>query len=162
GAVSLSDRTDQLLRFKAAGWAVKAIDGHDHGAIRRALSWATRQDKPTLIACKTQIGRGAATLAGSHKTHGAALGAAEVAATRLGLKWEHEPFHIPEPLMKAWGRAGRRGGKLRREWEARLKASPQATEFTRAVTGRLPEAAFAHLQSRIDELVQARPAQATR
>ena len=91
GEVRLSDATDQLARFKAAGWAVKAIDGHDEGQIRRALPWATRQDKPTLIACKTKIGKGAATMEGSHKTHGAALGDAEVAATRLGLGWEHEP-----------------------------------------------------------------------
>ncbi|MBU3971335.1 MAG: transketolase family protein, partial [Alphaproteobacteria bacterium] len=73
GAVSLSDATDQKARFKAAGWAVKALDGHDMKAIKSALQWATRQDRPTLIACKTKIGRGAATMEGSHKTHGAAL-----------------------------------------------------------------------------------------
>src|SRR4051812_41046870 len=74
GAVSLSDRTDQLARFKACGWAVKAVDGHDYGQINRALSWATRQDKPTLIACRTKIGKGSATLEGHHDTHGKALG----------------------------------------------------------------------------------------
>jgi transketolase len=66
GAVSLSDATDQKARFKAAGWAVKAVDGHDMKAVKSALQWATRQDRPTLIACKTKIGRGAATLEGSH------------------------------------------------------------------------------------------------
>ena len=61
GRVGLSDATDQLARFKAAGWAVKRIDGHDEGQIRRALAWAAKQDKPSLIACKTVIGKGSPT-----------------------------------------------------------------------------------------------------
>jgi len=162
GKVSLSDTTDQKARFKAAGWAVKAIDGHDMHAIRAALKWATRQDKPTLIACKTRIGRGAATMEGSHKTHGAALGAAEVAATRLGLSWTHEPFELPEAVDKAWKKVGRRGAKERKAWEARLAASSQAADFTRAMKGDLPEGAFAKLDAKIAELVETKPAQATR
>ncbi len=162
GKVSLSDATDQKARFKAAGWAVKAVDGHDTKAIKAALQWATRQDKPTLIACKTQIGRGAATMAGSHKTHGAALGAAEIAATRLGLAWEHEPFDLPEAVDKAWKKVGRRGAKERKAWEARLAASSQAADFTRAMKGDLPAGAFDKLQAKIAELVETKPAQATR
>ncbi len=162
GKVSLSDATDQKARFRAAGWAVKAIDGHDVHAIRGALKWATRQDRPTLIACRTRIGRGAATMEGSHKTHGAALGAAEVAATRLGLSWTHEPFELPEAVDKAWKKVGRRGAKDRKAWEARLAASPQAADFTRAMKGDLPEGAFAQLDAKIAELVETKPAQATR
>jgi transketolase len=162
GAVSLSDATDQKARFKAAGWAVKAIDGHDMKAIKSALQWATRQDKPTLIACRTKIGRGAATMEGSHKTHGAALGAAEIAATRLGLSWTHEPFELPEAVDKAWKKVGRRGAKERKAWEARLNASSQAADFTRAMKGDLPAGAFDKLQAKIAELVETRPAQATR
>jgi transketolase len=162
GAVSLSDATDQKARFKAAGWAVKAIDGHDMKAIKAALQWATRQDKPTLIACKTKIGRGAATMEGSHKTHGAALGAAEIAATRLGLSWAHEPFDLPEAVDKAWKKVGRRGAKERKAWEARLNASSRAADFTRAMKGDLPAGAFDALNAKIAELVETRPAQATR
>jgi transketolase len=162
GAVSLSDATDQKARFKAAGWAVKAIDGHDMKAIKSALHWATKQDKPTLIACKTRIGRGAATLEGSHKTHGAALGAAEIAATRLGLSWTHEPFELPEAVDKAWKKVGRRGAKERKAWEARLNASAQAADFTRAMKGDLPAGAFDKLQAKIAELIETKPAQATR
>jgi transketolase len=162
GAVSLSDATDQLARFKAAGWAVKAIDGHNEAQIRSALKWATRQDKPSLIACKTRIGRGAATMEGSHKTHGAALGAAEIAATRLGLSWTHDPFELPETIEKAWRKVGRRGAKERKAWEARLAASPQAAEFTRAMTGELPAGAFDALQAKLAEVVETAPAQATR
>ncbi|WIY70862.1 transketolase [Aquidulcibacter paucihalophilus] len=162
GAVSLSDATDQKARFKAAGWAVKAIDGHDMKAIKSALQWATRQDKPTLIACRTKIGRGAATMEGSHKTHGAALGAAEIAATRLGLSWTHEPFELPEAIEKAWKKVGRRGAKERKAWEARLNASSQAADFTRAMKGDLPAGAFDALNAKIAELVETKPAQATR
>ena len=162
GKVSLSDTTDQKARFKAAGWAVKAIDGHDMDAIKSALKWATRQDKPTLIACKTKIGKGAATMEGSHKTHGAALGAAEIAATRLGLAWDHEPFDIPQTIADAWAKVGRRGAKDRKKWEARLAASGQAADFTRAMKGDLPEGAFDALNAKIAELSETQPAQATR
>ena len=162
GKVSLSDATDQKARFKAAGWAVKAIDGHDMDAIKSALKWATRQDKPTLIACKTKIGKGAATMEGSHKTHGAALGAAEIAATRLGLAWDHEPFEMPQTIADAWAKVGRRGAKDRKKWEARLAASPQAADFTRAMKGDLPEGAFDALNAKIAELIETKPAQATR
>ncbi|MFN7109196.1 MAG: transketolase [Brevundimonas sp.] len=162
GKVSLSDATDQKARFKAAGWAVKAIDGHDMNAIKAALKWATRQDKPTLIACKTKIGKGAATMEGSHKTHGAALGAAEIAATRLGLAWDHEPFEMPQTIADAWAKVGRRGSKDRKKWEARLAASGQAADFTRAMKGDLPEGAFDALNAKIAELIETQPAQATR
>lgn len=162
GKVSLSDATDQKARFKAAGWAVKAVDGHDMKAVKSVLAWASKQDKPTLIACKTKIGKGAATMEGSHKTHGAALGAAEIAATRLGLAWDHDPFEMPENILSAWRKVGRRGAKDRKAWEARLNASKQAADFTRAMKGDLPDGAFAKLDAKIAELVDTKPAQATR
>ena len=162
GKVGLSDATDQKTRFKSAGWAVRAIDGHNEHQIRAALKWALKQDKPTLIACRTKIGRGAATMEGSHKTHGAALGAAEIAATRLGLSWTHDPFELPENVEKAWRKVGRRGAKARKAWEARLAASSQAAEFTRAMNGELPAGAFDRLEAKIAELVETKPAQATR
>jgi transketolase len=124
GAVSLSDGVDQLARFKAAGWAVKRIDGHDHDAIARALRWAVRQDRPTLIACKTRIGKGSATLEGHHDTHGKALGQAEIAATRAKLGWPHDAFVMPDAVLSAWRKAGRRGAAARRGWSKRLTRSP--------------------------------------
>jgi transketolase len=162
GSIELSETGDQLARFKAAGWAVKAIDGHDHGQIRRALGWATRQSKPTLIACRTRIGRGAATMEGSHKTHGAALGAEEVAATRKALGWTSPPFEVPETIAAAWKKAGRKGGRLRRQWEARLKASTRDDEFVRAMNGELPSNAFEHLDQQIVVQTAAKPTAATR
>jgi transketolase len=162
GHVGLSDATDQLARFKAAGWAVKAIDGHDAGQIRRALAWATRQDKPSLIACKTVIGKGAPTYQGTHDVHGKALGKDEVAATRKALDWPYEPFVVPDEALKPWRAAGRRGRKVRKDWAARLAASPHRAEFERAVSGALPAHAFEALDAWIAEAEASKPAAATR
>jgi len=162
GKVSLSDATDQLGRFKASGWAVKAIDGHDHKQIQKALNWATKQDKPTLIACKTKIGKGAATLEGSHKTHGAALGAIEIAATRQGLNWPFEPFELPEGIKTAWAKVGKQGAKARKAWEARLLNHDRRDDFTRAMAGDLPTGAFEALDAKLKQLVADQPAMATR
>ena len=162
GPLELSETGDQLARFKAAGWAVKRIDGHDHGEIARALRWATRQDRPTLIACRTKIGKGAATMEGSHKTHGAALGKEEIAATRLKMAWAHAPFELPEDTAQAWLKAGRRGAGQRQKWLQRLSSSGKATEFTRAMSGELPPEAITALDAYIAQTVQEKPGNATR
>jgi transketolase len=162
GAVGLSDATDQQARFKAAGWAVKAIDGHDVGQIRRALAWAVRQDRPTLIACKTRIGKGSPNFEGTHDVHGKALGKAEVAATRENLGWPHEAFVIPDEVYRPWRAAGRKGAKDRKAWEARLAGSPQSAEFERAMAGELPKHALEGLDAFIAEAEASRPAAATR
>jgi transketolase len=162
GHVGLSDATDQLARFKAAGWAVKAIDGHDEGQIRRALAWAVKQDRPSLVACKTVIGKGSPTFAGTHDVHGKALGKDEVAKTRAALGWAHEPFVVPNEVYRPWRAAGRRGAKVRKAWEARLAASPLKAEFERAIAGDLPAHAFEALDAFIAEAAAAKPAAATR
>jgi transketolase len=162
GHVGISDATDQLARFKAAGWATKAIDGHDPAQIRRALAWATRQDKPSLIACKTVIGKGAPTFQGTHDVHGKALGKDEVAATRKALDWPWPAFEVPDEALKPWRAAGRRGRKTRKAWAARLAASPHRGEFERAVAGTLPAHAFEALDAWIAEAEGSKPAAATR
>jgi transketolase len=159
GSVELSETGDQLGRFKAAGWAVKAVDGHDQGAIRRALGWATRQSRPTLIACRTRIGKGSATLEGSHETHGKALGKDEVAATRAKMGWTWEPFVVPDELAEAWRKAGLRAARPRRKWEQRLKASNRRAEFLEAVKG---DVAPTLLDAHIARMVETKPAAATR
>jgi transketolase len=162
GAVGLSDATDQVARFKAAGWATKVIDGNDPAQVRRALAWAVRQDKPSLIDCKTRIGFGAATLEGHHDTHGKALGKDEVAGTRAKLGWSWPPFELPDEAVKPWRAAGRRGGRDRKAWAERLAASPLKAEFERAVAGDLPAHAFERLDAFIAEAEASHPAAATR
>ena len=159
GALSLSETGDQLARFKAAGWAVKRIDGHDHGAIRRAMAWATKQDRPTLIACKTRIGKGSASLEGLHNAHSNAFGAAEVAATRAKLDWPHAPFEVPADVAEAWRKAGAKAARGRRKWEQRLKGAEQKPAFEAAIRGDVPAGV---LDAHIRQMVQETPALATR
>lgn len=106
GGTDLSTSDDNLMRFTSYGWEVKRIDGHDPAAIHQAISQAQRHDKPTLIACKTTIGYGSPAKAGTSGSHGAALGADEVTATRENLDWPHPPFHIPEDVLEAWRNIG--------------------------------------------------------
>jgi transketolase len=162
GHVGLSDATDQLARFKAAGWATKRIDGHDEKDIKKALAWALKQDKPSLIACKTIIGKGSPTYAGTHDVHGKALGKDEVAKTREALGWPHEAFTVPDEALKPWSKAGKQGGKARKAWEAKLAASPLKAEFERAMAGELPKGAFEALDAFIAKAAADKPAAATR
>ncbi|MFN3228992.1 MAG: transketolase [Asticcacaulis sp.] len=162
GFATIAETGDQLARFKAAGWAVKAIDGHDHDKIAAALRWATKQDKPTLIACKTKISKGAGPKEGDPHSHGYTLFDDGIKAAREAMGWTAEPFTVPEPIAKAWKTAGTRTVKLRKAWDARLKAHPKAEDFVRAVTGELPAAPFAALDAHIEKVAAEKPANATR
>jgi transketolase len=138
GDIGLSESGDQLKRFEAAGWLAFAIDGHDPEAIAGAFERARAADRPVLIACRTRIGSGAATMEGSHKTHGSPLGAAEIAATRAKLGWDLPPFELPEDVAAAWRAAGARGATDRAAWEARVAALPG--DRRAALTSRLASA----------------------
>jgi transketolase len=139
GDTALSFSEDVLKRFQAYGWAVKRVDGHDHAQLAAAMAAATRSAKPTLIACRTIIGFAAPRKAGTAASHGAPLGAEEVAAAKAALGWEAEPFAIPEALKARWEEAGRRGAGARRSWLKRLAKHPMRAEFERAMAGRLPD-----------------------
>jgi transketolase len=145
GPTALSTSMDQPARFAAAGWATHSVDGHDPDAVAEALAAAWRSDRPTLIACRTVIGKGAPNLQGSEKTHGAPLGAAEIAAARDALGWPHAPFDVPDGVRSAWEAVATRGRAARRAWEERLAASPHRAEFEAAMAGDLPDAVFAAL-----------------
>src|SRR5246127_1110163 len=109
GPLSLADSVDQVKRFEAAGWAATHVDGHDPEAIHRALIAAKSSERPTLIACKTIIGFGAPTKAGTEKSHGSALGAEEIKGARERLNWHLPPFELPPDVRAAWRQAGARG-----------------------------------------------------
>ena len=162
GLATISETGDQIGRFKAAGWAVKSVDGHDHGKIAAALRWATRQDRPSMIACKTKISKGAGPKEGDAHSHGYSLFDPEIAAARKAMGWTPDPFEIPEDLAQAWLKAGRRGGRVRRQWAQRLKASSHCAEFERALKGQVPAAALEALKSHTDKMAIDRPANATR
>lgn len=139
GATDLSTSEDVAARYAATGWHVTACDGHDFADIERAIAEAKADPRPSLIACRTLIGKGAPNKQGTSATHGSPLGAAEVAAAREELGWAHEPFVIPDDILADWRAAGARGSEERKAWEARLAASPKGAEFTRRMAGDLPE-----------------------
>jgi transketolase len=135
---------DTPRRFEAYGWQViRAVDGHDADAIRRAVRKARKETaKPTLICCKTIIGFGAPTKQGTEAAHGAALGADEVAAARKALGWPYPPFEVPDEIRAAWD-ARARGKRAENKWlklfKDYAKAYPSlAAEFERRTRGELP------------------------
>ena len=164
GKTSLSDSVDQLGRFRAAGWRSVLIDGHDQAAVLRALRAAKRADRPSLIACKTTIGFGAPTRAGTSKAHGEALGAAEIAGARLALHWPYEPFVVPDQILTAWRAVGAKGRSPRQRWSRLFEARPaeQRAEFERRLRGDLPETLFETIDAYKRKLAAEAPEIATR
>ncbi len=162
GEATIAETGDQVARFKAAGWAVKTVDGHDTSKIAAAMRWATRQDRPSMIACKTAISKGAGDKEGDPHSHGYTLFDDEIAAARKAMAWGHEPFTVPDDVLKSWRAAGRRGAKVRKAWEAKLSASSQTSEFERAMAGDLPAGAFEAVDAHIAKAEAEKPALATR
>ncbi|MEO5700695.1 MAG: transketolase [Casimicrobiaceae bacterium] len=143
GEVSGWFTDDTPKRFEAYGWnVVRSVDGHDVEAVDAAIRTAHGSERPTLICCKTVIGKGATTKAGTADTHGAALGAKEIASTRLGLDWPYAAFEIPETIYRAWD-ARECGALLERDWDTRFAAyraahPDLAAAFERRLAGTLP------------------------
>ncbi len=152
GATKLTTSMNQLARFEAAGWDVAYVDGHDPVAIADAIGRARGSDKPSLIACKTIIGFGAPNKQGTAATHGAPLGADEIALTRRQLNWDSAPFEIPRELLERWRECGRRCAAQRKDWQNRLENMPaeRRSRFEAMLAGDLG----ADFDSCIDELKQ--------
>ncbi|WP_136419041.1 transketolase [Herbaspirillum sp. ST 5-3] len=141
---------DTPRRFEAYGWQViPNIDGHDHEAIDKAIQQARNESgKPTLICCKTVIGKGSPNKAGTHDVHGAALGEKEIAATRAALDWPYAPFEIPDRIRAEWDNR-ERGAMIERAWNERYVAyaaqyPQEAIELMRRMAGHLPEGWSVH------------------
>ena len=154
-------------RFEAYGWnVIRAVDGHDVAAVDAALAQARQADKPTLICCKTIIGKGSPNLQGGDKVHGAALGEKEVAAVREYLHWDSAPFVIPADVYAAWD-AKPRGAALEAEWNAtfasyRAQYPAEAAELERRMAGDLPASFDATLAAAIAACVDKKENIATR
>ncbi|WP_274572437.1 transketolase [Neisseria leonii] len=155
-------------RFASYGWhVVPDVDGHDREAVRAAIEAARAETgKPSLICCKTLIGKGAANKEGSHKTHGAPLGADEIEATRRHLGWPYAAFEIPQEIYGQWN-AVAAGEKLEAEWNAlfeqyRAKFPEKAAEFVRRMENRLPENFDAHIQTALKAVCEKGETIATR
>ncbi len=162
GDTALSHSEDEMKRFAAAGWAVKRVDGHDPAQVAAAMSFAVRSKKPTMIACRTIIGLGAPTKAGTAGVHGAALGAKEAEGAKQALGWHYPPFTVPNELTERWHNAGARGATARRAWLKRLARHQMRAEFERVTAGRLPDGFHETIAALRASIADSRPKIATR
>ena len=162
GPVTLADNTDQWP-VEASGWNSISVDGHDQDAIAAAIEKAHKSDKPTFIACKTTIGFGAPTKAGTNKVHGSPLGAEELAGARKALGWTAEPFVVPADILNDWRAAGQRSGKTQ-AWDERLAKvdSTIRSEWDRRLSGDLPDNFEATISAYKKKLSEDKPKVATR
>ena len=153
GTTDLSTSEDIKARYEATGWHVVSCDGHDFDDIRRALDEAVADERPSLVACKTVIGKGSPNKQGTSATHGAPLGDDEIAAVREALGWDAAPFEIPEQVLSDWRGTAERGSAARAEWRNRLEAHGDKAEFERRMAGDLPESFSLdnYIQSLINE-----------
>ncbi|HDZ81562.1 MAG TPA: transketolase [Roseobacter sp.] len=163
GPVSLSDNVDQVARFKAAGWHVIEIDGHNPDQIDTALIEARDSDLPTMIACKTHIALGHAAQDTS-KGHGALTDADQMSAAKAAYGWTTGPFEVPADVKSAWEDIGKRGVETRRAWEERFDAMPRAKreEFNRALAGDAPKKLSATIKAFKKQMSESAPKLATR
>jgi transketolase len=138
GSTDLSTSEDIRARYAATGWHVASCNGHDVEDVARAIDEALADPRPSLVACRTIIGKGAPNKQGTSATHGAALGEAEVAAAREALGWSYPPFEIPADIYADWSATGERGKALRSQWQGRLEASARGAEFSARMNGDLP------------------------
>ena len=140
GAIDLSDSTDQLMRFEASGWNVNRVDGLNHDEIETAIKEAIKSDKPSLIACKTKIGFGSPSKEGKSSSHGAPLGAEDIAQMKKNLNWNYEEFEIPSDIKDAWRLVGLKNSSKRQEWEERLSNNKdKEIEFLKDIDGQISE-----------------------
>ncbi|HZF46648.1 MAG TPA: transketolase [Sphingomonadaceae bacterium] len=129
GKVDLSSSEDVLARYRATNWHTVSCDGHDPADIRRAIDEALADPRPSIVACATIIGKGAPNKQGTSAVHGSPLGADEVAAARVELGWNYEPFVVPDDILADWRSLGAKGAAARAEWEARLAANSAKAAF---------------------------------
>ncbi|MDC0431079.1 transketolase [Paracoccaceae bacterium] len=163
GSVDLSDRTDQVARFKASGWDVQEIDGHDPMAIDAAIKNAKKSATPSMIACKTHIALGSSAQDTS-KGHGALTNATLVADTKAAYGWTSAAFEIPAEIKAQWADIGRKGTAARLEWEARLAglSGTKQAEFARIYAGDAPKKLGAAIKALKKQVAADAPKVATR
>ncbi|HKL55663.1 MAG TPA: transketolase [Roseovarius sp.] len=163
GKVDLSDRTDQVKRFRASGWQVLEIDGHDPAAIDAAITTARKSRKPSMIACKTHIALGHAAQDTS-KGHGALTDPDQLAAAKQAYGWPHGPFEVPADVKSAWETIGARGAGERDAWNARLGEASERRqkEFARIFAGEAPKSLSARIKALKKQVSEEQPKVATR
>ncbi len=145
GGTDLSTSEDVAARYQATGWHTVACDAHDPADIRRAIDEALADPRPSLVACRSIIGKGAPNKQGTSAVHGSPLGADEVAAARVELGWPHEPFVVPAEVLSDWRALGAKGAEANRDWQSRRDASGKGDDLARL---------FAPIAGQAGELLQ--------
>jgi len=162
GPTSIASSENVAARFKAYGWDVQEIDGHDQAAIERAIVHAQGTKQPSIICCKTKIGFGAPTQEGKSSAHGAITNDDEIAGTRKALGWDHAPFDVPGEVLDDWRALGKRCGDEFKAWQKRLDAHDDKETFEAAFKGDVADDAAAVLQSVKEAFINDKPKLATR
>ncbi len=150
GPLNLSDSTDQLKRFEASGWSTREVDGHNHQDIENVINEELKTDSPSLIACKTIIGFGSPSKAGTSSAHGAPLGQEDIEKMKEKLNWKSEPFEVPTNIKDAWRLVGLKNTCKRKNWEEKVSNldDKKKIKFLHAINGDISE----NLDKEIDEL----------
>ncbi len=163
GSVDISDRTDQVQRFKASGWHVQSVDGHDPDAIDAAIAKAKTTKRPSMIACETHIALGSSAQDTS-KGHGALTSEELIRDTKQTYGWSYGPFEIPGDIKSAWEEIGARGAQERKAWEARFAdvSTNRQNEFNRIYAGDVPKRLSATIKGLKKQISETQPKVATR
>ncbi|MFK7753241.1 MAG: transketolase [Sedimentitalea sp.] len=163
GTVDIADRTDQMMRFKASGWQVIELDGHDPDAIDAAITQAKKSKKPSMLACKTHIALGHAAQDTS-KGHGALTDPDQMAAAKAAYGWTTGPFVVPADIKAQWDAIGARGAPVRADWELRFQSLSERKqgEFNRAYALEVPKKLGAVIRALKKQTSETAPKAATR
>ena len=162
GSTELATRENQADRFKACGWNELHCDGHDFQQIESALLAARNSERPTIILCKTKIGKGSPKHAGKASAHGSPLGPEDLEATRATLEWEHPPFEVPDSIYELWHGASIPHRKARETWQREFEASAMKDELDRVMNGELKRGWSKPLETLKARAVEEKIKQATR
>ncbi|MCY4140886.1 MAG: transketolase [Rhodobacteraceae bacterium] len=164
GPVSISDRTDQIFRWEAAGWSVSACDGHDPDEIGQAIAAAMEESRPSMIACRTRAAWGVEGVEGTAAAHGYAIKDGELDQMKKAYGWESPDFKVPDDTLRLWQEFGARGAKIREEWERNLKRAKPAIrrEFDRVTAGQTPGKLAAAIRRVKRSVADDQPMSATR
>ena len=162
GSTDMTFTEDTVKRFEAYGWDVQSVNGHDYAEIDEALERAQQTNTPSLICCKTHIGYGAPTKQDKAAAHGAPLGAEEIAGAREFHNWPHEPFVVPDDVLKCWRGLAAVGQEEHAEWQERLLASDKQAGFIKAIKGDISEDIAPLIQEIKEQFVAEKCGKATR
>jgi transketolase len=158
GSTELSETGDMIGRFEAAGWITDSCDGHSAADVFRALSAAQSADRPVMIACRTVIGFGLPTRAGTQKAHSDPPGAEEIEGARKGLGWNYPPFVIPDDLLAKWRKIGSRGQAARKTWNEAKAKNPKGKDFDATYAKQMPASLKPALAALKEKMASEKPA----